>query len=111
VSEPDTIGRLAHVCERWIYSACLCFGLSLAEQQHSGFRYEYSVYQAEYSRNLPVRSGAQMDAVFGRLVDRTRGRLDVPRLRTLVGAKARPHRDRKHTPEPSVGGRGRATCV
>jgi hypothetical protein len=102
LSEPDTIGRLAHVCERWIYSACLCFGLSLAEQQHSGFRYEYSVYQAEYSRNLLFRSGAQMDAVFGRLVDRTRGPLDVPRLRTLFGAKARPHRDRKHSPNPRL---------
>jgi hypothetical protein len=94
LSEPDTTGRLASVCDRWIYSACLCFGLSLAEQQASGFRYAYSVYQAEYSRNLLFRSGAQMEAVFGRLVDRTRGRLDVPRLRTLFGAKARPHRDR-----------------
>jgi hypothetical protein len=97
LSEPDTIGRLAAVCERWIYSACLCFGLSLAEQQASGFRYEYSVYQAEYSRNLLFRSGAQMDVVFGRLVDRTRGRLDVPRLRILFGAKHRPHKDRTST--------------
>jgi hypothetical protein len=97
LSEPQTIGRLAQVCERWIYSACLCFGLSLAEQQASGFRYQYSVYQAEYSRNLLFRSGAQMDAVFGRLVDRTRSRLDVPRLRTLFGAKARPHQDRTST--------------
>jgi hypothetical protein len=102
LSGPDTIGRLASGCERWIYSACLCFGLSLAEQQASGFRYEYSVYQAEYSRNLLFRSGAQMDAVFGRLVDRTRGRLDVPKLRTLFGAKARPHRDRKHSPNPRL---------
>jgi hypothetical protein len=97
LSQPATIGRLRQVCERWIYSACLCFGLSLAEQQQSGFRYDYSVYQAEYSRNLLFRSGAQMDAVFGRLVDRTRGRLDVPRLRTLFGAKARPHKDRTST--------------
>src|ERR687898_536783 len=102
LSEPDTTGRLVAVCERWIYTACLCFGLSLEEQQRSGFRYEYSVYQAEYSRNLLFRSGAQMDAVFGRLVDRTRGRLDVPRLRTLFGAKARPHRDRKHSPNPRL---------
>ena len=94
LSEPDTTGRLAAVCERWIYTACLCFGLSLQEQQRSRFRYEYSVYQAEYSRNLLFGSGAQMDAAFGRLVDRTRRRLDVPRLRTLFGAKARPHRDR-----------------
>jgi hypothetical protein len=32
---------------RWIYSACLCFGLDLDEQARSGFRYGYSVYQAE----------------------------------------------------------------
>jgi hypothetical protein len=64
--------------------------LSLAEQQASGFRYESSVYQAEYSRNLLLRVGGQMDQVFGRMVDRTRGRLDVPRLRTLFGAKPRP---------------------
>ena len=43
-----------------------------------------------------------MDQVFGRMVDRTRGRLDVPRLRTLFGAKARPHRDRKHSPNPRL---------
>ena len=46
------IGRLGQVCDRWIYSACLCFGLDLAEQERSGFGYAYSVYQAEYSRNL-----------------------------------------------------------
>ncbi len=97
LSQHATIGHLRQVCERWIYSACLCFGLSLAEQQASGFRYEYSVYQAEYSRNLLFRSGAQMDAIFGRLADRTRGRLDVPKIRTLFGAKARPHKDRTST--------------
>jgi hypothetical protein len=97
LSQHATIGRLRQVCERWIYSACLCFGLSLAEQQASGFRYEYSVYQAEYSRNLLFRSGAQMDRLFNTLVDRTRGRLDVPKLRTLFGAKHRPHKDRTST--------------
>jgi hypothetical protein len=90
LSQPATIGRLRQVCDRWIYSACLCFGLSVAEQQQSGFRYAYSVYQAEYSRNLLFRSGAQMDRVFNTLVDRTRSRLDVPMLRTLFGAKRRP---------------------
>jgi hypothetical protein len=85
---PATIGRLAEVCDRWIYTACLCFGLGLDEQQRTGFRYGYSVYQAEYSRNLLFRVGAQMDQV----VDRTRSRLDVPILRTLFGAKQRPAR-------------------
>ena len=92
------IGRLGQVCDRWIYSACLCFGLDLAEQQASGFRYAYSVYQAEYSRNLLFRSGAQMEALFDRILDRTRSRLDIPAIRTLFGLKARPHRNRKHGP-------------
>ena len=47
LSRPTTIGRLAQVCDRWIYTACLCFGLDLAEQARSGFGYGYSVYQAE----------------------------------------------------------------
>jgi hypothetical protein len=92
------IGRLGQVCDRWIYSACLCFGLDLAEQERSGFRYAYSVYQAEYSRNLLFRSGAQMEKLFDRILDRTRSRLDIPALRTLFGLKDRPHRNRKHGP-------------
>jgi hypothetical protein len=90
LSQPATIGHLSQVCDRWIYTACLCFGLDLDEQARSGFRYAYSVYQAEYSRNLLFGSGAQMDRVFNTLVDRTRSRLDVPMLRTLFGAKRRP---------------------
>ena len=89
------IGRLGQVCDRWIYSACLCFGLDLAEQEASGFRYAYSVYQAEYSRNLLFKSGAQMEELFDRVLDRTRSRLDIPAIRTLFGLKARPHRNRK----------------
>ena len=92
------IGRLGQVCDRWIYSACLCFGLDTSEQEASGFRYAYSVYQAEYSRNLLFRSGAQMEKLFDRILDRTRSRLDIPALRTLFGLKARPHHNRKHGP-------------
>jgi hypothetical protein len=90
LSQHATIGRLRQVCDRWIYTACLCFGLDADEQARSGFRYQYSVYQVEYSRNLLFRSGAQMDRVFNTLVDRTRSRLGVPTLRTLFGAKQRP---------------------
>jgi hypothetical protein len=92
------IGRLGQVCDRWIYSACLCFGLDLEEQERSGFGYAYSVYQAEYSRNLLFRSGAQMERLFDRILDRTRSRLDVPAVRTLSGLKTRPHHNRKHGP-------------
>src|ERR1700733_10803921 len=92
LSHPATAGRLSQVCDRWIYSACLCFGLDLDEQARSGFTYGYSVYQAEYRRNLIFTVGVQMDKVFDGIVDRTRARLDVPTLRTLFGAKQRPGR-------------------
>jgi len=100
LSQPATIGRLTQVCDRWIYTACLCFGLDVDEQERSGFGYGYSVYQAEYSRNLLFTIGAQMDRVFDRVVDRTRSRLDVPILRTLFGAKQRPGRN--GTPDLSL---------
>ncbi len=92
------IGRLGQVCDRWIYSACLCFGLDLEEQERSGFRYGYSACQAEYSRNLLFKSGAQMEALSGRVLDRTRSRLDIPAIRTIFGLKNRPHRNRKAGP-------------
>jgi len=92
------IGRLGQVCDRWIYSACLCFGLDLDEQARSGFRYGYSVYQAEYSRNLLFASGATMEDLFERVCDRTRSRLDIPALRRLFGRYARPHHNRKSGP-------------
>jgi hypothetical protein len=89
---PEIIGRLTQVCERWIYSACLCFALDLAEQAQTGFHYTYSVYQAEYSRNLLFTRGGEMEQVFQGVVDRTRGRLDVKTLKTIFGAKQRPSR-------------------
>jgi hypothetical protein len=98
LSQHAAIGRLGQVCDRWIYTACLCFGLDLAEQGMSGFRYSYTVYQAEYSRNLLFRSGGQMEDLFDRIVDRTRSRLDIPTLRTLFGQKNRPHSNRAAGP-------------
>ena len=92
LSSPEAIGRLGQVCDRWIYSACLCFGLDLDEQSASGFRYDYSVYQLEYSRNLLFGSGRKMEEVFERIVDRSRTRLDIKTLRTLFGYGQRPRR-------------------
>jgi hypothetical protein len=85
------IGRLLQVCERYIYSCCLCFGLHTAEQERTNFRYQFTVLQLEYSRNLLFRSGRQLDQVFQGLIDRTRSRLHVPELRTIFGRKHRPH--------------------
>jgi hypothetical protein len=89
---------LRQVCERWIYTSCLGFALDLKDQQSSGFRYQYSIYPVEYSRNLIFHLGGQMEQVFQGLMDRTRARLDVKKLKTIFGFKGRPHRDRKGKP-------------
>jgi hypothetical protein len=97
---PDVIGQLMQVCERWIYSSCLCFALDAQEQARTNFHYDYSVYQAEYSRNLLFRHGQQMEQLFQGLVDRTRSWLDVKRVQTIFGAKRRPFRHGQHRAQP-----------
>ena len=95
MSQDAAVGRLSQVCQRWIYTACLCFGLDLDEQQRSGFGYGLAVYQLEYSRNLIFADGHRMQRLFDAVVDRTRSRLDVPKIRTVFGAARRPCRTRK----------------
>jgi hypothetical protein len=102
LSDPRTIGRLRHVADRWIYSACLCFALDLDEQQQSGFRYEYSNYQLEYSRNLVFTVGGHMDQVFQALIDRTRTRMDLRTIKTILGYQRRPrYRPRRGKKAPT----------
>jgi hypothetical protein len=95
LSHDAAAGRLGQVIDRWIYTACLVFAMDLAQQGMSGFRYSYSVYQAEYSRNLLFAYGGHMDKVFNAMLDRTRSRLDIPALLTMFGARRRPGRYRK----------------
>ena len=90
LSGQQAIGRLQSVCERWIYSSCLCFGLELEEQKRSGFHYQYSNYQVEYSRNLIFSSGREMDEVFQALIDRSRVLLDLQKVKTILGSHRRP---------------------
>lgn len=93
--QPGTRGRLRPLCERWIYSACLCFALSTEERERSGFRDDYSWYQAEYSRNLLFTRGGAMERFTQDLIDRVRQRLDLQSLKTLFGRKKRPHTRRR----------------
>ena len=71
------------------------FRVSLEEQQRSSFHYQYSVIQIEYSRNLLFHSGRQMDEIFQALIDRTRGPLNLDRIKTIFGDKSRPHYDKR----------------
>lgn len=74
----------------------LCFAPDLADQERTGFRYHYSLFQAEYSRNLLFTSGQRMDRVLQPLIDRTpHGPLDLRTVKTLFGRRQRPSRDAK----------------
>jgi hypothetical protein len=75
--------------------------MEIADQERTGFRYHYSVFQAEYSRNLLFASGHQMDQVFSGLIDRIRGPLDLRTVKTLFGQRQRPRRQ-KGQPRPPV---------
>ena len=87
LSQAETEGRLRRLCDRWIYSTCLIFGLDLEEQQRSAFQYHYSSYQLEYSRNLRFGSGHQMWQRLQGLIDRTRGTLNLKVVKTIFGFK------------------------
>ena len=104
LSAQRTIGRLSQLCERWIYTTCLCFALDLEEQQRSGFHYQYSNYQVEYSRNLIFEIGGQMDQVFQALIDRSRTLLDLKTVKTILGYQRRPqyHQHKKKSAEWEV---------
>jgi hypothetical protein len=93
---PNVVGQLSQVCERWIYSSCLCFALSLEEQERTNFHYRYSTYQMEYSRNFLFQRGGQMEQLFNGIIDRIRAKLDVKTLKTIFGAKRRPFRHQGH---------------
>lgn len=94
--------KLAEVCDRWVYSSCLCFALRREEQDRSRFRYQYSGYQLEYSRNLLFWRGRMLDEVFQALIDRNRRLFDVPRLKTIFGRKTRPYHLQKGRPPIKV---------
>ena len=96
--------RLSQVCERWIYSSCLCFALELEEQKRSGFHYQYSNYQVEYSRNLIFTRGRDMNQVFQALIDRSRVPLDLQTIKTILGYQRRPkyHKRKKNSTQWEV---------
>lgn len=96
----NTVGQLTQVCDRWIYSSCLYFALTPDEQRQSGFRYNYSVLQMEYSRNLIFTRGRVMEQVFEGIVDRTRSQLDVRSIKTIYGNKSRPYNSKNMKKAP-----------
>ena len=91
---PSAVGQLTQLCERWIYSTCLCFGLDIEDQQRTGFHYDYYPFQTEYSRNFLFQRGGEMEQLFQSVIDHTRAPLNLKTIRTIFGAKQRPRRSR-----------------
>jgi len=87
-------GRLANLCNRWIYK-CLWFSLDYQQQQKAALRYEYSIFQVEYSRNLLFKRGRILDQTYEGIINLTRSKLDIPRLKTIFGSKKRPYKTQK----------------
>ena len=94
-------GQFEQVCQRWIYS-CLWFVMDKKQQESTGIRYNFSIYQIEYSRNLLFKRGRQMDDVYQKIIDLTRGRLNIKRLKTIFGKKRRPYNHKSTAPAPEV---------
>jgi len=94
-------GQLEQVCQRWIYS-CLWFVMDKKQQESTGIKYNFSIYQIEYSRNLLFKRGRQMDDVYQKIIDLTRGNLDIKRLKTIFGKKNRPYNHKSTAPAPEV---------
>ncbi len=89
LSASDLGQRLQALCGRWLYSACLCFALPLAEQQRTNFHYQFSVWQLELSRNFLFKRPEVLEEVFQKLIDRTRAPLDIKTLETIFGRRHR----------------------
>jgi hypothetical protein len=94
-------GQFERVCQRWIYS-CLWFVMDKKQQESTGIKYNFSIYQIEYSRNLLFKRGRQMDDVYQKIIDLTRGHLDIKRLKTIFGRKNRPYNHKSTAPAPEV---------
>jgi hypothetical protein len=91
LNRTETIALLHQLCERWVYSTCLCFALPTEERSRSHFTYQYSVFQLELSRNLLFWRGTQMNEVYQKLIDRTRTTLTLRDVKTIFGFSHRPH--------------------
>ena len=89
LSGPELGPRVAELCVRWLYSACLCFALPLTEQERIGFEYQYWIWQLEYSRDFPFKAARVLEEVFQKLIDRTRAPLDTKSLETIFGRRHR----------------------
>jgi len=68
-----------------MYTSCLGFRLRSEEPEKTNFGYHYSVYQAEYSRNLLFQVGGRRDQGFPALIDRNLGALGRDPSQDSVG--------------------------
>ncbi len=61
-----------------------------------------SIFQQEYSRNFLFQSGRVLEQIFEGRIDRTRSKLDIKTVKTILGCKQRPQRRSQHRWEITV---------
>ena len=100
---------LESVCEHWGYWCLSTFAMPDADRIRTRFIYHWSVYQLEVSRNYHFTTPAALDEVFQSIIDMTRSKLDIPRLKTIFGVRSRPRK--RPNRAVSSDGRGRRDAI
>lgn len=102
---PGFENNIKELCQRWVYGAVTPFAMRDEDRVKSGFEYDWRLYQMEHSRDYIFRSGRTMGEIFQAIIDRNRSRLRLEDLKTIFGARSRPHQ-RNRTAEQPGGRRG-----
>jgi hypothetical protein len=72
LSEPQAIGRLDQVCERWIYTTCCVSRSSWRSKNAAGFATSIPTVRWNIAATQFSRSAGTLDQVFQTLIDRNR---------------------------------------
>lgn len=101
--QPGFEKKLEEVCERWVYGVVTPFAIRAEERIRTRFAYDWRLFQLEYSRDYIFHSGRTMEEIFQAVIDRNRSRLSLKDVKTIFGARGRPHQRNRIAEEP--GGR------
>jgi hypothetical protein len=101
--QPGFEKKLEEVCERWVYGVVTPFAMRDEVRLRTRFAYDWRLFQLEYSRDYIFHSGRTMEEIFQAVIDRNRSRLSLKDVKTIFGARGRPHQRNRTAEEP--GGR------
>jgi hypothetical protein len=92
--------NIKELCRRWVYGVVTPFAMREEDRIRTGFKYDWRLYQLEHSRDYIFRSGRTMEEIFQAVIDRNRSRLRLEDLKTIFGARSRPHQRNRTAEDP-----------